>query len=152
MAFQECLGACPGVFYSLWGSDGLELKRDSNPWLITCGFFAGVLGGAYGMNGPPLAVYGAMRRWSPEHFRATLQGYFLPASMLGMVGYFWEGLWTRELTHYYLLSLPVVIPTIWLGRLANRRLSLENFFKYVYGGLIVIGVFLLLQVALDGNG
>ena len=51
------------------------------------GFLAGVLGGAYGMNGPPLVVYGAMRRWSPQHIRATLQGYFLPASIVAMAGY-----------------------------------------------------------------
>ena len=59
-------------------------------WLIGSGFCSGILGGAYGMNGPPLAVYGSLRRWSPQHFRATLQGYFLPASIIGMAGYCWE--------------------------------------------------------------
>jgi uncharacterized protein len=62
-----------------------ELTDDRLAWLF--GVSAGVLGGAYGMNGPPLVVYGAMRRWSPEQFRATLQGYFLPASVIGMMGY-----------------------------------------------------------------
>ena len=32
-------------------------------WLFGCGFSAGILGGAYGMNGPPLVLYGAMRGW-----------------------------------------------------------------------------------------
>ena len=58
---------------------------------MACGFCAGVLGGAYGMNGPPLVIYGAMRRWSAQHFRATLQGYFLPASIIGMGGYWLAG-------------------------------------------------------------
>ena len=53
-------------------------------WLF--GFGAGVLGGAYGMNGPPLVAYGALRHWSPKRFRATLQGYFLPASLVGIAG------------------------------------------------------------------
>jgi hypothetical protein len=44
------------------------------------------------MNGPPLVIYGSMRRWSPQHFRATLQGYFLPASIIGMSGYRLAGL------------------------------------------------------------
>ncbi|HWF86473.1 MAG TPA: sulfite exporter TauE/SafE family protein, partial [Vicinamibacterales bacterium] len=65
--------------YSLVWRTPPELRRDSRAWLLSCGLAAGVLGGAYGMNGPPLVVYGAMRRWSPQHFRATLQGYFLPA-------------------------------------------------------------------------
>jgi uncharacterized protein len=122
-----------------------ELKHDSKPWLLSCGFVAGVLGGAYGMNGPPLAVYGALRRWSPQHFRATLQGYFLPASLIGLAGYLWQGLWNRQLLHYYLLSLPVALPAIWLGRWINHRLPLENFRKYVFAGLIVIALLLALQ-------
>jgi uncharacterized protein len=134
--------------YSLSRTHLPELKEDSKPWLLSCGFFAGVLGGAYGMNGPPLAIYGTMRRWSPQHFRATLQGYFLPASMLGMAGYLWKGLWSHELTHYYLLSLPATLPAIWLGRVANHRLPLESFRKYVFGGLIVIGLVLAIQALL----
>jgi uncharacterized protein len=125
-----------------------ELKHDSKPWLLSCGFIAGVLGGAYGMNGPPLAVYGALRRWSPQHFRATLQGYFLPASLIGFGGYLWNGLWNQKLIHYYLLSLPVTLPAIWLGRLVNHRLPLENFRTYVFAGLIVIGLLLALQTFL----
>ena len=53
------------------------------------------------MNGPPLAIYGAMRRWSAQHFRATLQGYFLPASIIGMAGYWLAGLRISGPTHYY---------------------------------------------------
>lgn len=68
--------------YSLAGRKPPELRQDSRGWLLACGFSAGVLGGAFGMNGPPLAIYGAMRRWSAQHFRATLQGYFLPAGAI----------------------------------------------------------------------
>ncbi|HTA60536.1 MAG TPA: sulfite exporter TauE/SafE family protein [Candidatus Baltobacteraceae bacterium] len=131
--------------YSLIGRAPLELKQDSRGWLLACGFCAGVLGGAYGMNGPPLAVYGAMRRWSAQHFRATLQGYFLPASIIGMIGYGLAGLWTSAITRYYLLSLPVTFLGVYLGRAINHRLHGEAFFKYLYLGLAGIGAFLLAQ-------
>lgn len=131
--------------YSLLGSRPPELKRDSTVWLLGCGFVAGVFGGAYGMNGPPLVIYGAMRRWSAQHFRATLQGYFLPASIIGMGGYWLAGLWVPAVTHYYLLCLPVILPAVWLGRVVNHRLHGEAFLKYVYAGLAVIGVVLLAQ-------
>lgn len=74
------------IFYALYavsGKNAISLKTDSKLWLFICGFVSGVLGGAYGVNGPPLVVYGNMRNWSAKHFRATLQAYFLPASFIG---------------------------------------------------------------------
>jgi uncharacterized membrane protein YfcA len=131
--------------YFLFGRKPPELTNDSKPWLLGCGFVAGVLGGAYGMNGPPLVIYGAMRRWSPQHFRATLQGYFLPASVVAMAGYWFAGLWTPAVTHLYLISLPAAIPAIFLGRMVNRRLRGDAFLKYVHCGLVGVGLVLLVQ-------
>ena len=134
--------------YALLGRRPPELHSDSRVWLLACGFCAGVLGGAYGMNGPPLAIYGAMRRWSAQHFRATLQGYFLPASLIGMAGYWLAGLWVPRVTHYYLLSLTLVLPAILIGRFVNHRLRGDAFLKYVHVGLVLIGAALLGQALL----
>jgi len=129
--------------YCLVGRSRLELRSDKLAWIF--GFVAGVLGGAYGMNGPPLVVYGSLRRWSPEHIRATLQGYFLPASIVGMVGYWLAGLWNRDVTYYYLISLPAALAAIVLGRWINRRMNASTFLIYVHVGLIVVGSVLLVQ-------
>jgi uncharacterized membrane protein YfcA len=131
--------------YSLVGERPPELRSDSVPWMLGCGFAAGVMGGAYGMNGPPLAIYGAMRRWTAQQFRATLQGYFLPASVLGMVGYWLRGLWIPAVTHYFLLSLPVMLPAVLLGKWLNHRLRGDAFLKYIYVALVAIGGVLLAQ-------
>lgn len=124
-----------------------ELKDDRFAWLF--GVIAGVLGGAYGMNGPPLVMYGALRRWPPEQFRATLQGYFLLASLVGMIGYWASGLWTADVSRYYALSLPTALLAIAVGRTINRRVETRRFFAYVYAGLLASGAGLLLQVLRD---
>jgi hypothetical protein len=148
---QKVVKIALGIFivafsvYSLLGRRPPELKTDSKAWLLGCGFAAGVIGGAYGMNGPPLVIYGAMRRWSAQHFRATLQAYFLPASVIGMFGYWLAGLWVPAVTHYYLLCLPFLLPAVWLGRVVNHRLRGDAFLKYVYVGLAGIGVVLLAE-------
>lgn len=131
--------------YSLTGRSRLELRSDSRAWMLACGFSAGVLGGAYGMNGPPLVIYGSMRRWSAQQFRATLQAYFLPASIIGMAGYWIAGLWTRPVTYYYLRGLPVALPAVLIGRWINHRVSGNAFLKWVYVGLAVVGLLLLIQ-------
>lgn len=132
------------AFYAMLGKNSFRLEKDSKAWLFTCGFLSGILGGAYGVNGPPLVVYGNLRNWSAKEFRATLQGYFLPVSLIGLLGYFWKGLLTHQIGVYFLLSLPVVSPAIFLGRYLNHRLKDDSFFKYVYAGLLLIGTFLII--------
>jgi hypothetical protein len=121
----------------------LRLEHDSRGWLFVCGFLSGVLGGAYGVNGPPLVLYGNARGWSAKHFRATLQAYFLPASLFGIAGYAFRGLLGWPVLRLFLFSLPAVIPAIFLGRYFNQRLHGASFFKYVYWGLVVIGCLLI---------
>jgi len=130
------------ALYSLTGRKP-ELHNDRLAPLF--GFTAGILGGAYGMNGPPLVVYGVLRRWQPAQFRATLQGYFLIASIVGMAGYAFTGLWTRAVSNYFLLALPPALVAIFLGRAIHRRLSGPRFLIAVNIALAVIGVLLMKQ-------
>ncbi len=136
------------IAFSVQGLRGADVGRigdDTTAWMF--GLAAGILGGAYGMNGPPLAVYGSARRWTPSEFRATLQGYFLPASAAGLVGYWWIGLWTSRVTSLYLSSLPVVIAAIVLGRAVNTRIGRRWFSRVVYMSLLAIAFVLLVQSA-----
>jgi uncharacterized membrane protein YfcA len=136
------------VAFSLWS---LAARRapaiGAGEWglLAACGFCAGILGGAYAMNGPPLIFYGALRRWPAQQFRATLQAYFLPAGLLVSLGYWVSGLWVAPVFHFYLISLPAMIPAMVLGTMINRRLHGDVFLKIVYAGLIVIGGILVAQ-------
>ena len=144
-AVKLALG-CLVVAYSAYGLLGrrtLHLERDSRLWLFACGFFSGVLGGAYGLNGPPLVIYGNLRRWDAPQFRATLQAYFLPASILGATGFALHGLLSSSVLRYFAMSLPAVVPAMVLGRYFNRRLHGRSFFRYVYAGLIVVGALLV---------
>ncbi|MBW4050773.1 MAG: sulfite exporter TauE/SafE family protein [Proteobacteria bacterium] len=141
--------ACLGLFlagfaaYSLLRGTRAVLEDDRFAWPF--GLSAGVLGGAYGMNGPPLVIYGTLRGWSPQRFRATLQGYFLPASATSMLGYWLAGLWRPQVTRYYLMSLPGVLVATFLGRRLNGRIEARSFLRWVNLGLLVIAVMLLAQ-------
>jgi uncharacterized membrane protein YfcA len=131
--------------YSLAAPKQIQLKVDHVGSLLGAGFCSGILGGAYGMNGPPLVIYGALRGWPPQHFRATLQGYFLPASLAGMIGYIALGMWTTELSRFFLLSLPGVLIAIVLGRFIHHRLQSGRFYSWVHACLLLIGVTLLVE-------
>jgi hypothetical protein len=146
---EGALGVVVAAFaaLSLWWQPAYHLSDDRHAWMF--GVSAGLLGGAYGMNGPPLVVYGSLRRWPPERFRATLQGYFLPASIIGMAGYWAAGLWTSHVNRFYLLSLPAVLMAIPLGRIINARFDTQRFMTAVQVALLASGAALVLHAALN---
>lgn len=113
-------------------------------WAFPFGFGAGVLGSAYNTSGPPVIIYGAMRRWSPDVFRATLQGFFLVNGIMIAAGHALAGLWTAQVLWLALLTLPGLIVGMAAGIVAQRRISPAVFSRVVYALLVVLGgVFLL---------
>ena len=129
--------------YSFFLPSHAILKDERFAWVF--GFIAGVCGGSYGVNGPPLVIYGSLRGWSPERFRATLQGYFLPASIFGMCGYALAGLWTATVSTLFLWSLPAIFIGIFLGRILSRKIDTRRFDYLVRVGLIFIAILLFFQ-------
>jgi uncharacterized membrane protein YfcA len=114
-------------------------------WAYLTGFIAGILGGAYNTNGPPVVIYGILRRWDPEKFRATLQGYFLPTGLAILITHGMAGLWTTQVVELYLYSIPVIIGAVLIGGIINRRIPKGKFDKIIYGFLVVIGILLIIR-------
>jgi uncharacterized membrane protein YfcA len=113
-------------------------------WAYLFGFVAGILGGAYNTNGPPVVVYGTLRRWPPVHFRATLQGYFLPTGFLILAGHALGGLWTRQVWQMYIFALPLIFVAIFFGGKVNKRIRPERFSQLLYIILIILGLLLII--------
>ena len=119
-------------------------KQNKNSGLLyLLGFLSGILGGAYGLNGPPLVYYGDKQGWSSERFRATLQAYFLPASTFALIGFIAQSMVTEQVVHYFIIALPSAIPAVYLGRWLNKQFTSGVFFKIVYTFLLLLGTMLL---------
>lgn len=136
------------IAYGLYSLLRPELPRmtdesgDRSAYLF--GFIAGVLGGAYNANGPPLVVYGTLRRWSPEHFRATMQGGLFFTGAMILAGHGVAGLWTTRVLELYLYSLPLILLAVFAGGRLHRRIRRETFSRIVYVFLVVIGLLFLI--------
>ncbi len=113
-------------------------------WVVPFGLVAGVLGGAYNTNAPPVVLYGALRRWPADRFRATLQGYFLPAAVLICVGHALAGLWSLRVFQLYAIALPGVLLAITLGIRLSRSIPADRFGRALYASLVVLGALLLI--------
>jgi uncharacterized membrane protein YfcA len=109
------------------------------------GFAAGMLGGAYNTVGPMLVLYGHLRQWSPDRFRATLQSCFFPAYGCIVIGHGFAGLLTQPVLRLFGLSLPFIGAAIFLGDKLHTAIPQVYFARYVNSVLLLIGVWLCYQ-------
>ncbi len=114
-------------------------------WAYLTGIIAGILGGAYNTNGPPVVIYGMLRRWDPAKFRATLQGYFLPTGLAILITHGLAGMWTPRVVDLYLYSFPVILLAVFLGGKLNQIIPQGKFDKIVHSFLVLIGILLIIK-------
>ncbi|MEM0978834.1 MAG: sulfite exporter TauE/SafE family protein [Cyanobacteria bacterium P01_H01_bin.58] len=119
-------------------------QLSSPTWAFPFGFVAGILGGAYNTNGPPVLIYGELRHWSPTQFRATLQSYFFPTGVGIVATHGLAGLWNTQIFVLYGVSLPGILLAIAIGSWLNAHLPVKRFQALLSGLLIGLGVLLWL--------
>jgi uncharacterized protein len=131
------------ALYSLLRPQLPQLKNERLAFPF--GFVAGILGGAYNTDGPPIVIYSALRRWPAERFRATMQGYFLFTNSTIVASHGLAGLWTPSVVRLVLLSIPVVAAGVGAGILLSRRIPGQRYHTYIYFFLIAVGTVMLVR-------
>ncbi len=129
------------IGFGIYNLLGVKLPVLERPVLaVPFGFLAGILGGAYNANGPPIVIYGVMRGWKKEAFRASLQGFFFVSSVMIVAGHALSGFWSRQTMTAFFASLPAVILAVFLGEKFAKKITQENFNRVIYTFLALMGV------------
>jgi uncharacterized protein len=132
------------VSYGVYGLLPLQLPQlVGSFWPYIFGFFAGILGSAYNTNGPPVMLYGTLKHWEPEKFRANLNSFFLPTGIIYAFGHMISGLWTATVWRDVLYSLPLLVAGMWIGTQVNKRIDPKKFEKYLFLLIILMGILLV---------
>lgn len=111
------------------------------------GFLSGVMGGSFNITGPPIVIYGLFRRWDPQVFRATLQGFFVYVNSLIILGHSYAGnMNDPRLGYFYLAAVPMILIATPIGKRINRSFEdPKEFRKYVYYIMLVLGTVMILK-------
>lgn len=111
------------------------------------GFLSGLMGGSFNVTGPPIVIYGLFRRWDPQVFRATLQGYFVYVNSLIIAGHVYAGnLSNPKIGYFYLAAVPVILIGTPIGKHINNQFEdPQQFRKYVYYIILVLGSVMILK-------
>ncbi|MGC8738479.1 MAG: sulfite exporter TauE/SafE family protein [Candidatus Hydrogenedens sp.] len=115
-------------------------------WGTIAGFCAGILGGAYNANGPPVIIYASITHRDKGSFRSILQAFFFINGFIIIAGHAFAGLITKEVLYYSLWGLPGLILGMCLGFYVDRFITPQRFRKIIIAGIVVLGAGLLIPV------
>jgi uncharacterized membrane protein YfcA len=115
----------------------------SRHWAYPAGFLAGCLAGAYNVPGPPVIVYGSLRQWPRDEFRAILQAIFFVGGTLVVISHLVAQRVTVEVLRFYVFALPSLGLGILAGSRVDRYVNRERFRMIVTVMILVLGLALL---------
>ncbi len=107
------------------------------------GVISGLFGGAYNVSGPVAVLYGGLRRWPPEVFKASLQGYFIVTSLLIATSHGVAGLWTQEVWRLYVFAVPLTAAAIFAGHKFAKRVPQRGLERLINVAIVLLGFTLI---------
>lgn len=130
------------IAYAFWGLCGTEPqpKRPGTLWGMLAGFFSTSLGTAFGVNGPPLAVYLSLRGGTQREIKAALGVFFIVSGLFILVAHGLAGLYTARSFTLFAAALPSVMFGAWAGMRVSKGFSDKTFRTALYVMLFVMGL------------
>ncbi len=130
-----------GIILMTYSIHSLFLKSSNRGpregWAYAFGFFGGCLGGALSAAGIAAIVYVSLQTWEKDKIMATLQGFLLTSHIMIVIMQAVNGLTTKIVLCYFLVSLPMLILGTYVGVLFYGRIK-EQFYKKIMLILLAI--------------
>lgn len=134
------------IAYSLYALLAKRISFHIPNWTgYIFGFFAGALGGAFNITGPPILLYISAQEWSKTNTVGSLNFFFFVTSLMVVIFHFVVGNITYNLSFTFLKLVPFVIAGMLLGSHFFRKINDENYRKGLFVLLIIMGAMLLIR-------
>ena len=129
--------------YFAFFKERIRLKT-TLPYQIGAGTVSGVMGGFFGMQGPPAVLYFISSEPDKNHYMAMAQTYFLIGNAMMTVVRASNGFLTAAVGKNYVLCIGAVIIGTLLGSWAFRHIPAKIFPYIVYSYIGVSGLIIFL--------
>jgi len=111
---------------------------------ITAGTLSGLMGGFFGMQGPPAVLYFIQSERTKEHYMAMAQTYFLLGNIMMTCVRAFNGFFTTTVLTDYCLGLGGVAIGTTLGAIVFRHIPTHLFRNIVYAYIGISGLIILI--------
>jgi len=133
------------IFASLWFvflSEKIKLSS-TLPVQLSMGTISGIMGGLFGMQGPPAVLYFLACSEKKEQYMALAQTYFLIGNLTMTLYRAQSGFLTHEVMTSWLLCLPAVLLGTWVGAKVFRLIPINILRKIIYAYMGISGIIAL---------
>ena len=131
------------VLYFAFFSKKIKFKT-TLPYQVGAGTVSGVMGGFFGMQGPPAALYFISSEPDKNHYIAMAQTYFLLGNSVMTIGRAANGFLTATVGRNYLFCLAAVFIGTMLGSWAFKHIPGKIFPYIVYSYIGISGLVIFL--------
>ena len=146
-AMRMILG-CVLIFLSFYFSFFKErLQKHIRPtasWLLGTGSVSGVMGGLFGMHGPPVVLYLVVSEPSKNHYMGMIQTYAVITNIVMLAVRAYNGYVTPTVGTTYLYGLVGLAAGVIAGNWAFKRIPNRLFTYIVYAYIGISGAIILM--------
>ena len=128
--------------YFYYAADRIRL-RPTWPVQGLLGTLSGLMGGFFGMQGPPAVLYFLNVSRTKEAYIALTQAYFLIGNVVMTLYRADSGFFTPTVTRAWCCAVPMVFVGTWLGGKVFRRIRIEALRRVIYAYMALSGVLAL---------
>ena len=140
-AMEFCVVSMLVLLISGWRYTG----RPNPPLSVGVGAFAGVLGSATGISGPPIIAYWLGQKENAAAIRTNIMAYYALSSIATDMLFLWRGLFTWQVIIYAIIIWPAYAVGLWGGTKIFDR-STDAAFRISAYALIGIAAVLSMPV------
>lgn len=114
------------------------------PVQMCMGAASGLMGGLFGMQGPPAVIYFISSTDSKEEYMALTQWYFIFGNVAMALYRAGNGFMTADVFKLFAYGVPAVLAGLFLGSLMYRKMPVALLRKFVYAFIGIAGIAALL--------
>lgn len=133
------------IFVSIWFAFlNKRIKfKTTLPYQLGAGSISGLMGGFFGMHGPPAVLYFISSEEDKEHYMGMIQTYFVITNAMMTLVRGYNGFITPEVGKCYIFCLGAVAIGSLLGAWAFSHIPGRKFPYVVYGYIGISGIIIL---------
>ena len=132
------------LYFSMFKDKLQTLIRTTRGWQIGVGTVSGVMGGLFGMQGPPVVLYLTVSESDKNNYMGMIQTYAVLTNITMLIVRITNGYVTKAVGSTYLYALGGLAIGVFAGNLAFKYIPNRIFAYIVYAYIAVSGSIILL--------